>query len=400
MNFQSTTVFNFEYVTTEETVKIIKSLNKKKSTSGFIPTWILHQSVNTLAQSLTECINYSLSAGVFPDELKLADVIPIFKKGDPMDKKNYRPISILPALSKVFERLMYNRLSEYFEPILSKLLCGFRSKYSTQHALLNLLHSGQNCLDKSGIVGTILMDLSKAFDSLPHDLIIAKLEAYGLSKKSLELVYSYLNQRTQRTRVGSCLSSWLEILLGVPQGSILGPLLFNIFINDLLFVITETEICKFADDNTIYSCASSVGTVMRRLNSDISSVMDWFKVNHLVANPDKFQMMILGLKNTDLTSIINIHLNGIIINPKDSVKLLGITLDKALTFQEHINNICVTANRNLRCLIRIRIFLSVDQAKLLYNAYIKSIFGYCPLVWMFCYRNSYLKMKKSSKKIL
>ena len=99
-------------------MKIIKSLNKKKSTSGFIPTWILHQSVHTLAQSLTECINYSLSGGFFPDELKLADVIPVFKKGDPMDKKNYRPISILPALSKVFERLMYNQLSDYFEPIL------------------------------------------------------------------------------------------------------------------------------------------------------------------------------------------------------------------------------------------------------------------------------------------
>ena len=139
---------------------------------------------------------------------------------------------------------------------------------------------------------------------------------------------------------------------------------------------------------------------MRRLNSDISSVMDWFKVNHLVANPDKFQMMILGLKNTDLTSIPNIHINGIIINPKDSVKLLGITLDKALTFQEHINNICITANRNLRCLSRLRPFLSVDQAKLLYNAYIKSIFAYCPLVWMFCYKSSYLKIKKVQKRSL
>ena len=107
---------------------------------------------------------------------------------------------------------------------------------------------------------------------------------------------------------------------------------------------------------------------MRRLNSDISSVMDWFKVNHLVANPDKFQMMVFGLKNTDLTSIPNIYINGIIINPKDSVKLLGITLDKALTFQEHINNICKTANRNLKCLSRLRPFLSVDQANLLYNA--------------------------------
>ena len=150
----------------------------------------------------------------------MADVITIFKKDDPFEKANYRSMSLLPSLSKVYEKLIYQQINAFFENKLSPLLCGFRSRYSTQHALLNLINKWHSCLDNSGVVGTVLMDLSKAFDCLPNELVLAKLHAYGVDIKSLKLLQDFLD---------STFCSWVKIFLGVSQGSILVPLLFNIF---------------------------------------------------------------------------------------------------------------------------------------------------------------------------
>ena len=372
------------------------SLNQRKSTSGPIPTKVLKMSAKVVCVPLTDCFNAAILDGVFPNELKLANVVPIFKKGDSTIKDNYRPISILPSLSKVFERILFNRMSDFFEGILSKLLCGFRKKYSTQHALLNLLKHWQESLDNKDIVGTILMDLSKAFDSLPHDLLLAKLAAYGFDKNSLKLLHSYLSNRLQRTKIGSSFSFWLEIVLGVPQGSILGPLLFNIFINDLLSIIQKTHICNYADDNTIYSSASSTKDVILSLEHDLHHVLRWFSSNQLIANPDKFQMMLLGTNQTN----IQINVNGFIIDQSDSVKLLGVTLDKTLSLQKHISDLCVRARRSIWCLRRIRKCLDFKQALSLYNSYIQSYFNYCPLIWMFCNKTSYNMIDNVQKRAL
>ena len=169
---------------------------------------------------------------------------------------NYRPISLLPVISKIFERVLFEQIEKFSEKILSPKLCGFRKGHSTQHALLNLLKNWQKTLDKSGVIGTVLMDLSKAYDCLPHDLLIAKLAAYGFEDSATSLISDYLSKRYQRVKIGSVFSSYLEILRGVPQGSILGPIVFNIFINDLIFFIQETSLqfCHY-DDTTIYSCS-------------------------------------------------------------------------------------------------------------------------------------------------
>ena len=137
-------------------------------------------------------------------------------------------------------------------------MCGFRIGHSTQHALFKLLQAWQEELDKGGLVGTILIDLSKAYDCLSHELLVAKLEAYGVGKAALNLISNYLSHRKQKTKIGSSYSDWYEIIRGAPQGSILGPLLFNIFINDLFLFIEKTKICNFADDNTIYSCNNNL----------------------------------------------------------------------------------------------------------------------------------------------
>ena len=225
-------------------------------------------------------------------------------------------------------------------------------------------------------MGTILLDLSKAYDCLPHDLIIAKFEAYGLSKSSLSLLLDYLTSRKQRVKIGSSYSIWNEIKRGVPQGSILGPLLFNAFINDIFMFIEKTEICNFADDNTIYDCGEDLSNILENLKHDLK-ILKWFRINSLQANPGKFQFMILGKKKRNSVKLI---INTTEIEESRKVVLLGITIDNLLIFNEHIDNLCRTANYKLHALRRIRKYLSLEKAKLLCNAFINSQFNYIPLV--------------------
>jgi exonuclease III len=334
LNLSST--FELSKVTVEEVRKEVLSLNSSKKVGGSLPIKILKSAIDEYIILLTKIFNEAIDKSCFPEDLKLADVIPIHKKGPIMDKKNYRPISLLPALSKVFERLIAKQINSFIEPYLSNFLCGFRKGYSSQHALLSMLRKWQNCVNNSGRVGALLMDLSKAFDCLPHDLLIAKLEAYGFGIKSLRFLYSYLTGRKQRVKIGCIISEWLEIFQGVPQGSVLGPILFNIFINDLLFSLNSSSVCNFADDNTLYVCDKSHDKVLERLSVDISRTISWFECNSMVANPDKFQLLILQCE----PGSISVEIGSTQILNTDVVKLLGVLLDSNLSFNAHVRNIC------------------------------------------------------------
>ena len=239
-------------------------------------------------------------------------------------------MSILPLLSKVYERVIYEQTSYYFE----LLLRGFRKAYSTQHALFKLLTSWQNSLDRSGFVGCILIDLSEGYDCLPHDLLLAKLQAYGFSKESIRLFLSYLTNRTQRIKTGSTFSHCTNISKGIPQSSILGPLLFNIFINDLFFFSAKCEISNFADDSSLYSCGMNLDNIFSNLIQVMEKVYEWFVCNSMKANPDKFQFITLGNRGSHTLKI-----GDITIELASYVTLLVITIDSKLNFKEQINNI-------------------------------------------------------------
>ena len=217
-----------------------------------------------------------MSCSEYPASLKYADITPIFKKDDKTDKTNYRPISILPNLSKIYERFMQNQMYPYLNQIFSKYQCGFRKGYNAQHCLMAMIEKWRKFLDIGSHTGALLTDPSKAFDCIDHELLTAKLHTYGFDNDALKFIYSYLKGRKQRTKKNSLYSSFAEILFGVPQGSILGPLLFNAYICDLFYDIDDLDFASFADDNTPYSCLSDMISVLGRLKRGIDKIFDWF----------------------------------------------------------------------------------------------------------------------------
>ena len=233
------------------------------------------------------------------------------------------------------------------------------------------------------------MDLSKAYDCIPHDLI-AKLHAYGLGIKAIKLLHSYLTNRKQRTKINNSFSEWVEIVIGIPQGSVLGPLLFNIFINDLLLGIEDGNLCNFADDNTLYTCCESLNEAKFLTESQCSLIIDWFKDNILKIIPEECQVIILGQKA--IPESFSVEIDNVLRKPVPEVTLLGVTLHNKLNFNSHASNTCKEASKKLSTLLRAGNWLNHSQNTTLIN--------YCHLVWMFCSKEANNEMEKLHKRPL
>ena len=393
--------FSFNQIDELQIETEVNELNKNKAPGvDGIPPKILKESIDILKVPLTQHFNSAVENKHFPDDLKFANITPLFKKDDSTDKTNYRPISILPAISKIYERIMFKQMTDFIENKISQYLCGFRKGYNTQHALLRLVDKLNKNLDNNKKIGILMMDLSKAFDCISHDLLIAKLNAYGFSSCSLKLIYSYLKERKQRVKINSDFSTWTEIINGVPQGSVLGPLLFNIFINDIFLFVTHSDVINFADDNTLSVANSSLNEIISSLEYDIDNVHKWFSQNGMVLNEDKCQFMILESQKSIRNEEAQVNVCGKSVIETNKGKLLGITIDNHLSMKDHIKNICKQASNKLNALARIANYLDENKRKVLMNSFVISQFNYCPIIWMYCQRQSNNMINKIHERAL
>ena len=343
-NIIVTVKFSFPETTIDDMVTEIKCLDRNKPTTfNNIPAKHLKQTNDICSPLLSKIYNNTKQNGNFPDSLKMADITPAYKKGETTDKGNYRPVSILPSVSKIFERHMYDQINSYMNSYLSPYLCGFRKNYSAQYCLIAMLERWKKALDKKHIAGALLTDLSKAFDCINHELLIAKLEAYGCDIVSLRYIYSYLTERKQRVKVNNSLSLFSNINTGVPHGSILGPLLFNIYINDIFYFIDERNVANYADDNTPYAIETNIDSLVEDIETNATILIKWFRDNYLKMNEDKCHLLITNQED----DCISVRIGKENIANSKSEKLFGIAIDNKLNFNEHISMLSKKVNLKL-----------------------------------------------------
>ena len=390
--------FKFHPIDTITIQSHLCKLNSKKATGhDVLPSKLLTIGSDILCYPVCNLLNMCISQGTFPNTLKYADVSPIYKKGNNTEAGNYRPVSILPSMSKIFEKEIVQQLSTFFDNKFNSCVSGFRKGYSCETVLVNMIESIKRSLDNGNIVCAVLMDLSRAFDCVPHRLLIAKFRAYGLSISACDVITSYLKGRKQRVKIGSNRSEWMHVHKGSAQGSLFGPFSYNVLSNDMFYLLDDdVEIYNYADDNTIICAGKDLINIKKKLLISVNKVIDWYRANNMKVNPDKFQCIVFGNVEDPGEFVID---NQTII-PESTVKLLGLNIDSKLNFNNHVSYICQKASRQVNVLARLSRVLNENSKMLLYNSFVECYFNYCCTLWHFCSNNDTYKMEKVQKRAL
>ena len=390
-------------VTTQEIDVIIQSLNTKKSIGPYsIPVFLLKILSNHISEPLSYLVNLSFQTGIFPDYLKVANVNPIHKKEASDNPSNYRPISILSVSSKIFEKLMYTRLYKFLDTYktLYHLQFGFRENYSTTQALMSLTETIKHSIDSGKFGCGIFLDLHKAFDTINHDILLKKMEHYGIRGNVLHWFESYIKGRSQYVTVNGNSSEILPITCGVPQGSVLGPLLFLIYVNDLPYVSKVLTFYLFSDDTSFYYDSDNLTTLQKVVNRELCKVRKWLEANRLSLNISKTNYVIFHSSARKVSEIIRIKLGSKIINQVDYVKYLGIFIDATLTWKHHITELSKKLARTTGIFFKIRHFVTLDTLKLLYYSLFCSFTSYGISVWGLTHPTTLVSLFRIQKKII
>ena len=363
-----------------EVKNIILSL--KNSAAGHVGASLLKLSIEHIVAPLTHICNLSLSEGVFPDQLKIANVVPLYKAEDWMMFNNYRPVSVLCVLSKIFEKIMFTRVQVFLNElqILYKYQFGFRKGHSTYMAHIVLMDKLIHAMENGEYVIGIYLDFSKAFDTVNHAILLDKLHHYGIRGVAHSWFKNYLTNRHQFVTYNGAKSKLKVINCGVPQGSILGPLLFLIYINDLVSVCKSTMPIMFADDASLFASGTDIHVIEDTINKELSNISTWLKVNRLSLNVKKTHFMMFTNKRYSIVKI-EIKIDNEPIEETTKTKFLGVIIDNKLTWKDHIMYISGKISRGMGIIIKSRKLLYKQTLLNLYYSFIYPYFIYCNQVW-------------------
>ena len=371
--------------TVQEITDIVSALKPSNSCGeDGISSKLLKDIIPSIVTPLVHIFNRSLATGVVPSHLKVAKVIPVFKSGDKFSFNNYRPISILPAISKILEKLVYKRIHDFTikHNILTPDQFGFRPKHSTHMAINKLYDLISTALDRKLHTIGIFLDLSKAFDTLDHQILINKLSQYGIRGAANLWIKSYLENRKQYVVFNDHQSPTAVIKCGVPQGSILGPLLFLLYINDLPRVSPILKFIMFADDTNIIFSHNDSKLLETKLNKELHVISDWFKLNKLSLNIKKTNFMVFKNKYNPLASpSIKVKIDNKEIEQVKVTKFLGILIDDDLSWKSHTSHIARIVSKYNGIFRRIKPFLPSDTLATLYNTLVFPYLNYCVIIW-------------------
>ena len=364
---------------------------KPRSATGLdlLPPSAIIAARSVICYPLSSIINSSIVSSHFPSPWKCASIRPLHKGGDRSIPSNYRPISLLPVPSKLLEKHVHHQLSCHLSTnnLLFPLQSGFRPYHSTQTLLLHCLDRWYKALDSKQFVGVVFLDISKAFDTVSHELLLSKLSNLGLSPSAVSWFQSYLSNRCHITRVADSFSSPGFPSSGVPQGSILGPTLFSTFINDLPTVLPPDSTALFADDTTIFIISDQISTLQASLQLCLNLANLWLIKNGLKLNTSKTKSMLIHSSKKKATTSLQLSVDGGIVEQVRCFKFLGVLVNNTLTWSDHVSMVCSKVSRSLNLLCRLSWFLPQPLLLLFLKSYILPTFDYCDIVWSGCTKN-------------
>ena len=381
-----------------EVYSIIKNFKNKATRDTKIGALKIANESYAFTNALAGVINKSFLQGIFPSELKIAKVTPIYKDGPKNDVSNYRPISLLSSFSKIYEKLMHKRLLNFLDSndSLFEMQYGFRPGRSCEHALLNAQNTLLESLSNKQISLLLLIDFSKAFDMVDHTVLLKKLYHYGIRGPALNWLKSYLSYRKQFVSVNEMDSSTLDITYGVPQGSILGPLLFVIYINDIPEIASYAKFILYADDANIIISAATIEEVYNQLLILINNLVKWVHCNGLSLNLKKTKYMIFSRSKVDLPSPLKIL--QVPIDREVEARFLGVIMDESLNWSRHVKTVLSKMSRYVGIMYKIKKLLPLKVRLQIYHSFIQSHINYCSLVWGFCCKSNIDKIFSKQKK--